>query len=403
MIQDLKEFCRLFYATTYIPIVLHSPRHELFCYPEILKTLDINTPQTQKKLSFHRNPDYMVTDSFSYIGYIQDERSGDFLIIGPVFSTPVSDSMILNFMHEWAIPSDYHKDIALFFSNTPLISFHQFLNTLSCLSLCLNDREETFEEFREGITNATSRTNIASHHIRQLFESRENKSFHNSYHFEQQMTKYVQEGNTSALRVLLEQQSSGISTGTVAENALRQEKNIFITTIALICRSAVAGGMTIEEAYGLSDVYLKECERLQDIPSISALAETAIFDFTERVSKSKKIDGISKEVFDCVQFINRHTHENIQVADVAEHIGRSRSYISNKFKEELGFDISRFIMRCKLEEAKSLLTYSERTLSEISSYLCFSSQSYFQNVFKKKYGVTPKEYRSQSRRKANNP
>lgn len=87
MIQDLKEFCRLFYATTYIPIVLHSPRHELFCYPEILKTLDINTPQTQKKLSFHRNPDYMVTDSFSYIGYIQNERSGDFLIIGPVFST----------------------------------------------------------------------------------------------------------------------------------------------------------------------------------------------------------------------------------------------------------------------------------------------------------------------------
>lgn len=29
------------------------------------------------------------------------------------------------------------------------------------------------------------------------------------------------------------------------------------------------------------------------------------------------------------------------------------------------------------------------TLAEISSYLCFSSQSYFQNVFKKEYGVTP--------------
>ena len=53
--------------------------------------------------------------------------------------------------------------------------------------------------------------------------------------------------------------------------------------------------MTIEEAYGLSDVYLKECERLQDIPSISALAETAIFDFTERVSKSKKSMGYQKK------------------------------------------------------------------------------------------------------------
>ena len=50
-------------------------------------------------------------------------------------------------------------------------------------------------------------------------------------------------------------------------------------------------------------------------------------------------------------------------------------------------------MRRKLEEAKSLLTYTDKTVSEISEYLCFSTQSYFQNVFKSKYGMTPKEYR----------
>ena len=50
-----------------------------------------------------------------------------------------------------------------------------------------------------------------------------------------------------------------------------------------------------------------------------------------------------------------------------------------------------------LEEAKSLLRYSDKTLSEISSYLCFSSQSYFQNVFKRKYGITPKQYREKAR------
>ena len=51
-------------------------------------------------------------------------------------------------------------------------------------------------------------------------------------------------------------------------------------------------------------------------------------------------------------------------------------------------------MRRKLEEAKSMLNYSDKTVSEISEYLCFSSQSYFQNVFKRKYGMTPKEFRS---------
>ena len=66
-----------------------------------------------------------------------------------------------------------------------------------------------------------------------------------------------------------------------------------------------------------------------------------------------------------------------------------------RFKEELGIHIGAFITRCKLEEAKSLLTYSDKSLSEISNYLCFSSQSYFQNVFKKKFGITPLQYRRQ--------
>jgi len=50
-------------------------------------------------------------------------------------------------------------------------------------------------------------------------------------------------------------------------------------------------------------------------------------------------------------------------------------------------------MRCKLEEAKNLLKFSTLSLAEISNYLCFSSQSYFQNVFKKKYHITPNQYR----------
>ena len=70
--------------------------------------------------------------------------------------------------------------------------------------------------------------------------------------------------------------------------------------------------------------------------------------------------------------------------------------VTNKFKKELGFDVCSFIMRCKMEEGKSLLTYSDKTLSEISNYLCFSSQAYFQTVFKKKYGLTPTQYRNQT-------
>ena len=55
-------------------------------------------------------------------------------------------------------------------------------------------------------------------------------------------------------------------------------------------------------------------------------------------------------------------------------------------------------MRSKLEEAKSLLVFSDKSLSDISAYLCFSSQSYFNNVFKQKFRMTPKEYRMKNKK-----
>ena len=44
--------------------------------------------------------------------------------------------------------------------------------------------------------------------------------------------------------------------------------------------------------------------------------------------------------------------------------------------------IGAYITLCRLREAKSLLRYTDKSLGEISSYLCFSSQSHFQNVLK---------------------
>lgn len=118
-----------------------------------------------------------------------------------------------------------------------------------------------------------------------------------------------------------------------------------------------------------------------------------LLDFTRRVAQAQIPHDTTSDIYKCIQYIKQHTNQAISTSDVAAYIGKSRSHLSRCFKKELGFEMSEFIMRCKLEEAKSLLTYTDKSLSEISSYLCFSSQAYFQNVFKKKFGVTPNEYR----------
>ena len=136
---------------------------------------------------------------------------------------------------------------------------------------------------------------------------------------------------------------------------------------------------------------------MTDPAAITFLNATAVIDFTKRVSEAKIPSGMPVDIFKAIQYISNLVNNNISVEEIADYLGMERSTLSKKFKRELGFNISAFIMRKKLEEAKSLLHYSDRSISEISEYLCFSSQSYFQNVFKKKYGMTPVQYRTSAR------
>ena len=65
----------------------------------------------------------------------------------------------------------------------------------------------------------------------------------------------------------------------------------------------------MEQAYQLADVYIRECEKLQNISHIETLSYSMLIDFTERVSQNKIPQGMSLEIFECIQFITHHINE----------------------------------------------------------------------------------------------
>ncbi len=52
-----------------------------------------------------------------------------------------------------------------------------------------------------------------------------------------------------------------------------------------------------------------------------------------------------------------------------------------------------FVLKEKIEEAKRLLRYTDKSLNAIAAYLGFSSQSHFANTFRKYAGKSPSEFR----------
>ena len=98
-----------------------------------------------------------------------------------------------------------------------------------------------------------------------------------------------------------------------------------------------------------------------------------------------------------VDYIKANIATNIGIEDVLSKIRRKRTSFLNQFKSETNFTLGKYIQKVKLEEAKNLLEFTNTSILDISLIFNFSSQSYFHNVFKKEYGITPLEFRKKKR------
>lgn len=393
--QYLIYFCYNFYQTTNCPICLFKGKQPIFSLPE-------------SKLSFyHYHSDslfekdgyisYLITDSALCYGCVKS-RSGDVhFLLGPYALNHCTHNNILSIMKEYGILDAQLDEITNYFNVIAWGFFPYFSKLLGMANFVLNRENINVEEYLNLINEAKYLIN--EEHFEAIYDTKENSSFHDTYDLEQLICHNVEKGNVKYFQQTLIR-NADYQIGLLADNNLRQVKNIFIVSTTLATRAAIRGGLLMETAYQLSDQYIRAMEKLISIDAVSRLSGTMILDFTERVAASKIPNDISDQIYQCIQYIQLHTNCRITVQDVANAIGMSRCCISSKFKREMGFEIGQFIMRCKLEEAKSLLLHSQKSLAEISFYLCFSSQSYFHNVFKKQYGLTPKEYRFQAKKLA---
>lgn len=391
-ILDIKSYCIYLYNSTAIPFNLMQGKSILLERPSSKNSLDFYQTYLPILNNSKYSISYHVTKDFIFFGRVTIQADSDIhLYLGPISHTPYSKETLMQFILECKLPFSKFDHAMDFFSGIPTLPLDRFLQTLCFVNYIFNREKLQLEDLID-IKAYRYLKPITEEYTESIYISKEEEAFHNTYAFEQHYLNLIESGDVHSLKKLLDQPIT-ITPGIVANTSLRQLKNIFVACATLSTRASVKGGMDIEEAYQLSDVYIQQAEKLQIAESIYNLQYQMIFDFTQRVNSSHIPLGTSKLINECLCFVNKHANQTINVQDVANHVNKSRSFVSRSFKEEMGFSLSDYITRKKIEEAKSLLTYSDKSISEISNYLCFSSQSYFQNVFKKKTGMTPHKYR----------
>ena len=93
------------------------------------------------------------------------------------------------------------------------------------------------------------------------------------------------------------------------------------------------------------------------------------------------------------QYIDLHYNQDLSLETMSKHFFIGKYQISRIFKKKFEINYSDYILKVRMENAALLLTATSCKLYEIAHKTGFEETSYFSNVFKKYYGVTPNEYR----------
>ncbi len=395
--KDLEIFCDYFYKDSLIPIYIYDKQTLLACYPEQTK---LTHPPGYYLDTLNKGDiplTYITTNFNSFFGFIPlKDTPNIILVLGPVNNVPYSRDVLHSIYREYKVVGKEQNDLMLFFKNITNLTLISFLKKLLFINFSLNHTVIHIADILE-INSPTYTKDIANKSVQNIFDLKESGSFNNSYEIEQKVINIIETGNIEGVKKFISNFDS-VHEGIIALNALRQAKNITIVSITLATRAAIRGGLTTETAFQLSDLYIQQVEQLTTIQALNNLNYQVIYDFTNRVSNSQVPISKNDVIQRAIHYVIQNTNKRLSVSDVSAYVGFSRSYFTHWFKKELGFDLSTFIVRCKLEEAKYLLSYSNKSISEISNYLCFSSQSHFQTLFKKKYQMTPLEYRNNSQK-----
>lgn len=96
--------------------------------------------------------------------------------------------------------------------------------------------------------------------------------------------------------------------------------------------------------------------------------------------------------------VRQQMDEEISLQKLSDEVHLHPKYLSWLFKQETGEGVNEYVNRVKMEHAAEALKTSRKKVYEIAAGLGFQNPSYFIQVFKTRYGMTPQQYRNREKR-----
>ncbi|MFO7936495.1 MAG: helix-turn-helix domain-containing protein, partial [Kiritimatiellia bacterium] len=113
------------------------------------------------------------------------------------------------------------------------------------------------------------------------------------------------------------------------------------------------------------------------------------------IESSRNVEGRPKYdgMLEAIERIKINPEIDYNLDELARDVSLSRSLFNTRFKQLTGFPPYAFILSCKMQKAKQLLSRDDISVTDVAYELGFSSSQHFAMHFKREFGMTPSEWK----------
>lgn len=162
--------------------------------------------------------------------------------------------------------------------------------------------------------------------------------------------------------------------------------------VVVMSRAAVESGASMEKLLGMNYQLIGQLSGIEEFEALCIWVVDRLDAIMDTIYETRNVRN-AKALAEAMECIRTRFSQNLTLEDVARQVYLSPFYLSHLFREELGITFIEYLTRVRMEEARKLLRGGGETIANVAARVGYEDASYFSKVFRKMYGVTPRQYR----------
>ena len=319
-----------------------------------------------------------------------------FFFIGPYLLEMPTNNFIKAKIEYFKFPSDMANVIEKYYMSLPLLDEeNSIIGVATVFGKCLWGDENNFTlEYMDDIFF----DQVDPSNIPEMYQDVCNSRFYLSwlediYNSERDMMEAVQSGNLTSLSFVI---SSMVKEqiNNHQHDTLRKCKNNLIITNTLLRKAAEQGGVHPLHFDKLFNTFSAKIEKVHSIQESNKIQEKMMKEYCFLVKKHS-LSSYSTLIGKVITLIDYDITADLRLNAVAKQLFVNPSYLSSAFSSELGQTLTKYVNTKRIERAVMLLHKTDMQIQDVATSVGIVDVNYFIRLFKKRYGMTPTEYRKE--------